>query len=105
MLDQVLFSLLYALVQTNLVTIFGLLLGFGLSLIFLYFVSDQFRRVYNLWNPPRGRQAAYGRNGKVYRSGWAYDEDDNRWRYVSRDDEVEGYSYTRYRRPSEDDDE
>lgn len=71
----------------------------GLGLIGLYFLNTNFRRAYNLFSPPRGRQARYSRSGAVYRAGWAFDDEDGRWRFVSRDDEFSA-GYTRYRRRS-----
>src|SRR5690606_25196137 len=72
---------------------FGALLALvstaGLALIGLYFYSFTFRKAYAAMFPPRGRQAVYGRNGKVLRSGWAYDESSARYMYVSK-------PYTRY---------
>lgn len=49
----------------------------------LYFQSLTFRRIVNLINPPRN-QARYGRGGRVYKSGYAFNEQTARWVYVHR---------------------
>ncbi len=87
---------------------FGLLLAFvasaGLALLGLYFTNATFRRTYNLmFGTPKGRHAQYDRKGKIRRAGWAFDEDDGRWKYVNRyedgeyDGERYGRRYTKYR--------
>lgn len=81
--------------------VLSLVLVAGLALVGLYFTSATFRRIYNLINPPRGRQALYynrgRRAGQVYRGGWAFDEEDGRWRYVNRElnGDSDGYRYGR----------
>lgn len=75
----------------------GAIAGFmtisGIGLVSLYFLNFTFRKVLNTTFPPKGRQAIYGRNGSIYRDGWAYDAEDSRWHYVKR-------PYTKYRKAS-----
>lgn len=61
---------------------FVLLPVFAVSLA-LYFHSLTFRRIVNFINPPRN-QARYGRGGRVYKSGYAFNEQTARWVYVHR---------------------
>lgn len=100
-------SILITVLEQLLFSWFGILLSVvtvsGIGLIALYFTSFQFRRMYNLFIGPKGRQARYGyRKGakglQVLRSGYAFDEDEGSWRYVKSRyiREYRKSSYTRY---------
>lgn len=113
-MDGMLSTLLLTALSQLLFRWFGVALGIvtaaGLSLVALYFVSSQFRYAYNLFMGPSGRQARYGyRKGEsglqVTRSGYAFDEDEGRWRYVQgkpytprNSGQKYSRSYTRYQR-------